>query len=482
MVRRILLASMLCSAAACGLREFDKLANEAPVRVVPRPGDFGTQPMGSVFLPLTSRPYDPDAAGMIVVSGTEALAMALVTVSPDGQTSTQALALDAFADLRGAPVLAMAELQGTMAGKILLGSPAAISPTRATGSGITRILGLGATVTLAQGPAPTDGQTGFGSAVASGLVSGGAGRDMVVTSDTDVNLFEDGSIATPIQTHQPAPATCVVALDAGLEQALRRRRALVVDDIAAAAGEEIVVGVPRSTGDGSVRVMTKTMVGTKGEVTCTFSLAPPAGAYSGRARFGAALASGDFNKDGKRDLLVGAPPDRAFVYFGPVTAATVPVPLLPSDGVTPAAFGAAVAAVNMDGKTGDEAVVSDSRRKVGTNNDVGELSIFVFSGTAAAAHRLQAKDSSAGLRLGMGLAGMRFCNLVPQSCPDGQPLQRVLVAGTESSLYLYFELTTPAVSDLRRNGTSDGGAEGGTPDARDGATDVRDAGASDVRG
>src|SRR4029077_15091163 len=91
-------------------------------------------------------------------------------------------------------------------------------------------------------------------------------------------------------------------------------------------------------------------------------------------RFGQALATGDFDGDGAADLLVGAPPRDAFLYKGPITAATVPVQIsyLDSGGE----FGAALAALNVDGAPGDEALIADNSALVSRVDLAGAVVVF----------------------------------------------------------------------------------------------------------
>ena len=96
--------------------------------------------------------------------------------------------------------------------------------------------------------------------------------------------------------------------------------------------------------------------------TCALSLT------QSESRFGQSMAVGDFDNDGKMDLLVGAPPNRVYMYRGPVTATAT---AMLSSRATGAAFGASVAAFNLDGSPGDEALVGDPDADVGGESGAG---------------------------------------------------------------------------------------------------------------
>ena len=58
------------------------------------------------------------------------------------------------------------------------------------------------------------------------------------------------------------------------------------------------------------------------------------------------------------DLLVGAPPSHVYLYKGPVAPGAGPTATIAAP-LGSAAFGAALAAGNVDGVPGDEALVGD---------------------------------------------------------------------------------------------------------------------------
>ena len=106
--------------------------------------------------------------------------------------------------------------------------------------------------------------------------------------------------------------TCPVNLDpTTLEK--YRFRALGVGDLIDGGGDEIAIGVPR---EGTMPGKVVILVPGTGGLDCPLTITAPAM----QPRFGNALLVTDVNGDGKKDLLVGAPPLRAYLYLGPFTA------------------------------------------------------------------------------------------------------------------------------------------------------------------
>ena len=200
----------------------------------------------------------------------------------------------------------------------------------------------------------------LGAGVAAGDLGGGAAADLVAVSDTALHVYVDGSASADLSHADGGPGDpCPLAPPSALLGSDWTNRAVVVGRLLG-SGVQIAVGTPNTTGAGTVSIFTVD-VATQ-TFTCAQTLKPPAGAPA-NPLFGRALATGDFDHDGQLDLLVGSPPSAVYLYRGPITAAPTktlanPNPL--GDGIGD--FGKALAAFDLDGKPGDEALIGDPAR------------------------------------------------------------------------------------------------------------------------
>lgn len=147
------------------------------------------------------------------------------------------------------------------------------------------------------------------------------------------------------------------------------------------------------------------------------------------ANFGYAVAVGDFNGDGKQDLLVGAPDEdvnavltdvgRAYVFFGPTltTSLTLNMP----SATTGADFGQAVAAGDVDQDGKDEIIVGAPEAAQGLNK-IGRA--YVFNGAGALIATLT--DSAPA-------AGAHYAWAVAAGDVDGDGDDEVVVGAPEAS-------------------------------------------------
>ena len=197
-------------------------------------------------------------------------------------------------------------------------------------------------------------------------------------------------------------------------------------------GAQIAVGTPVLSG-GAVGGTVTFFTVTAATVDCPQILAAPSASDS---QFGEALAIGDFDNDGIPDLLVGAPPNRAYLYKGPIAASAAPTATItdPSSG---GAFGAALVALNLDGKPGDEALIADPDATVAGLAQAGN--VLIYSGPTLATELstiLADHDPSGGEVYGSAVATLPFCTTMP--CPAAPP--RLPLVGSASQVFTYFTL------------------------------------------
>jgi hypothetical protein len=313
----------------------------------------------------------------------------------------------------------MAEVPGVAGGKALLGA------VFASGAGQVMELSMGGAGALAftlfnppEATAPS-----FGLGVAAQSFVGAADADYVVVSDDTVRVYADGGASTALAL-ATSPA-CPIDLPTTLAAKYRKSRAVVVGTWGAAP--QIAVGTP---GQGTVSFLD---VSATGGVTCAFTIT------GSESRFGQSLAAGDFNGDHVLDLLVGAPPSAAYLFLGPLSATSTPFALPSPAGVVE--FGATVAAVNVDGAGGDEAVVGDPDATVEGADRAGQVVVFGMPGGAGApvqraelSDRYPAVDGAYGASVG----ALRFCKTPPCASSD---LLRLTLIGSASQTFVAFKLS-----------------------------------------
>ena len=327
----------------CDWRDFDDIKAHTPVLSAGAPASYGAADDFGRYVLALSGPATGATGGRFVGSAASVASLGVVAIDARGEAASQNVTSDVF--LTGAvngqslPITSLADVPAAI--EVLLGAP------QAGDTGSVYVLTPGPTPAVRLFGAPV-GAAGFGLGVAAGQWAGGGAPDLVVVTQDELDVFIDGDASQMAAATPPGP-DCPLALAGDVSMVDRNNRAVLVAPLTGAATSQIVVGTVASGGnEGAVSVFD--VDATTGAATCVF-------AYRNAAPlFGHALATGDFDADGAPDLLIGAPPTGAFWVRGPLTAtsAVLPVTLTGAGG---GQLGASVAALDVDGQPGDEAIV-----------------------------------------------------------------------------------------------------------------------------
>jgi hypothetical protein len=437
MKRRGHLACAALALVTCGCdpRDFDRSLDNAPVRSVGVPSGYRSPDVGRVVLPLSVPANRPEVTARFLLAGTETPSLAVVDLDAAGKTRVHVAQPHELADLEAetrAPVKSAVELEDK---RILLGIPThgGNPATMTQPKGRVYYLRLletekGMTFDLQKGQDPGDRRR-YGLAVAVGKVSGGPEEDYVVLSDEEAILVEDGrEDRLVVNNNKPG---CEVQLEAVVLEKYRFR-ALGVADLIAADGEEIAVGVPREdNAPGKVVILRKE----DKELDCPLVIQAP----GRQPRFGTSLAVGDFDGDGQRDdLLVGAPPDRAYLYLGPFEPGQSPQPVLElkhpdvPDGGPAGDFGFRVLAMDLDGTPGVELLVSAPEMVMAQKKGAGQVIVFRRDGSAV--ERIGDNNPDEEASFGFSLSALRFA---PSGCGAERQL---LIVGAIREVFTFFRV------------------------------------------
>jgi FG-GAP repeat len=425
--RALLLVLVL---GGCDWRDFDAVLEKAPVLSMGAPDGFGSRDVGKVVLPL-SVPASKSAtvAARFLVAGTESPSLAVIELDLSGRPRSHTPSGVEIMDMTGearASVKSAVELEDR---RVLLGTPSYALTSQMAVKGRIYLMQLvdtasgGLEFRITRGGEPGE-RLNFGLGVAAGKISGGAAQDFVVASATDVVLQEDGNEAMAVVSK------CDVSLDPVTPEKYRFR-ALATADLLAGGGDEIAVGVPREgSTPGKVVILTRAADG----LDCTVSFESP----EKQAHFGNSILAGDFTGDGKADLLVGAPPTRAYLFAGPFSAGTTPVaqelrhPSLMDSGST-GDFGFRVGAMDADGMPGLEFLVSAPDLPV--DGKLGAGQVFVFKRDRMLLTDVKDNSPGADASFGFTLNGLRFAP------PAGCGAERnVLLVGSSKEVFTFFRL------------------------------------------
>ena len=423
----------LAPVAGCNWNEFDDALAKAPVLSVGPGDDYKARDVGKVVVPLTvPAAKKATVAARYLVAGTETPSLAVVDLDANGHARTHVATGTEIMDMAGEAKAAVKSAVELADGRVLLGTPSYNLNPLIEPPGRTYFLKLEETETdvafmLTRGNDP-GARKAYGLAVAAGNVGGTAGQDLVVASQDDVALALDGNDAALVAS----TAACPVNLDATAQEKYRFR-ALGVGDLIEGGGEEIAVGVPREgTMPGKVVLL---VPGAGGGLDCALTIPAP----GAQPRFGNALLVTDVNGDGKKDLLVGAPSTRAYLFLGPFSAGVAPAPSKefkhPSLMDTQALgdFGFRVGAVDIDSTPGLEVLVSAPDLPVG--DELGAGVVFAYKPDGTGATLINDNSPAANAQFGFSIQGINFSP--PAGCGTARP---VLLIGADREVFTFFRV------------------------------------------
>jgi len=286
--------------AGCNPSVFDTELDKAPVVAF----DTGSAPL---ILPLSSPPSGGTVAARMLVSRKDKAYLAIADYDKNGKVALHQASDSDLGNLGNTPVQTAAALGPN--GPFILGTPSYGLTGTDTAPGRVALMTLNllpdGTSSLAIQPTLQKTEH-YGIAVAAGKVTGdpaSPGEFVVVSNDT-VQLL--GADARTVIASTSCPAVQLYDPTAGAYG----YRPVAVANFFAGGGDEIALS-------GLGHVVFVQYDRTTSSLVCL----PTALSQGTMANFGTSLVAADFDGDGHMDLAVGAPPDRAYVYFGPFDTA-----------------------------------------------------------------------------------------------------------------------------------------------------------------
>ena len=435
MRRTILAFSALQLAAGCDPGDFGAALDKAPVRFIGAPGGFGSD-VGRTLLPLAPPTDQPKVAARLLFAGIDQPSLAVADFDGNGkprvQTASSAdlsalgLASDQGGISSAAWLVAPPATGSAALGMIVLGTPGVgASDPPVGGVAFLKLVAdpggkLAFETARVFGPGPAGH---FGLAVASGRVTQATADEAIVVSDTEVHVlqFPSGDVVS----------TCAVALQTPPDL----HRSLAVANFLSAGNQQIAVGLPVKGGIGKVVILQHGFNSVSGaeELSCTSlpGLSVPSGNPPG---FGTALAAVP-RADGMADLVVGAPPDRAYLFRSPFDGTTLPKMF--TNGDPTSEFGQRVALVDVDGDGTKELAITALQADVGSTKKAGEVFVYKLDGDGITPIAvLHDSTPTANTEFfGIGLADLEFKS--SRACANGKDVH-LLVAGADTGIFTFF--------------------------------------------
>jgi hypothetical protein len=420
----------------CNPNDFGGTLDRAPVQLIERPDGFGDN-AGRVLLPLSPPADNPKAAARLLFAGTDSASLGVADFDEDGKPSVKVVSDDDLITIGvSAGITSMAWLTSPASGNLVLGMAEhqlvagdAVPPGRVAfvrmaldGEGKQS---FSPTAKSMNGSGTIGGH--FGLAVARGQVTQAIDDEVIAVADVGVSVLTASG-------QELASSTCpgLLATPPDLY------RALAVGDFIRGGQQEIAMGMPRAGGTGGVVILQygtnpATPTAAPGLFCASLLQAPNGGpAVSG---FGTSVAAvPDQDGDGLAELLVGAPPDRAYLFFSAQTRPT----MVFNKGDSVSEFGQRVALVDIDRDGLPEVGITALQANAGKTLRAGAVYFYKLNGDGVtpAAVLFDSNAEANKEFFGIGLADMEFNG--SRVCGKGVPAH-VPVVGADKGIFTFYK-------------------------------------------
>jgi len=447
MRRTILAFSALALAAGCDPGDFNSVLDKAPVQYISAPDGFGSN-VGRTLLPLAPPADKPKMAARLLFAGTDKPSLAVADFDGNGKAQIQtassddlgALGLGADQSQGQGGISSAAWLSGAGGtGTILLGIPDFVPPqgqgTPAGRVAFLKLVGDAGKIDFESAQIPADGpvtEDHFGLAVASGRVTQAAADEAIVVSDNGVHVLG-------VTTTTAVSTTCMGFLPTPADL----RRSLAVADFLAGGNQEIAVGLPVKGGTGQVfkvqyGINPATPTAPAGLFCASKQGVPNPVGNPAVGGFGTALVAVPRGA-GQADLVVGAPPDRAYLLYSDGRT-----PKMFTNGDPMSEFGQRVALIDIDGDGIEELAVTALQANVAGTQKAGKVYFYKLDtgdGTTPIAVVNDSNPIANTGFFGIGLAELEFNS--SRACAKGKDAH-VPVVGDDMGIFTFFRFAGAA--------------------------------------